>query len=40
MSIEVKFEILILVGYFLGRYLWRLFGKLPPYSDSSGWEEW
>jgi hypothetical protein len=40
MSIEVKFEILILVGYFLGRYLWRLFGKRPPYSDNSGREEW
>ena len=41
MSIELKFEILILVGYFLARYLWHLFGKRPPYSDvdndSSHW---
>ena len=33
MSIELKFEILILVGYFLARHLWRVFGKPPPYSD-------
>ncbi len=33
MSIELKFEILILVGYFAARYLWRVFGKSPSYSD-------
>jgi hypothetical protein len=33
MGIELKFEILILVGYFAARHLWRVFGKPPPYSD-------
>ena len=41
MSIELKLEILILVGYFAARYLWRVFGKPSPYSDvnndSSHW---
>ena len=41
MSIELKFEILILVGYFAARHLWRVFGKPAPYSDvnndSSHW---
>ena len=41
MSIELKFEILILIGYFATRQLWRVFGKPPPYSDvnsdSSNW---
>jgi hypothetical protein len=33
MSIELKLEILILVGYFATRYLWRVFGKPPPPSN-------
>jgi hypothetical protein len=33
MSIELKFEILILVAYSAARYLWRVFGKPLPYSD-------
>ena len=41
MSIELKLEILILVGYFMARYLWHLFGKRPPSSnvnnDSPNW---
>lgn len=41
MSIELKLEILILVGYFAARYLWCVFGKRPPHSDvnndSSNW---
>jgi len=41
MSIELKFEILILAGYFAARYLWRLLGKRPPPSnvnnDSPNW---
>ena len=35
MSIELKFEILILAGYFAARHLWRVFGKPPQYSDRS-----
>ena len=41
MSIELKLEILILVGYFAARYVWRVFGKPPPPSnvnnDSPNW---
>jgi hypothetical protein len=33
MSIELKFEILILFGYFAARYLRRVFGKPTRYSD-------
>jgi hypothetical protein len=33
MSIELKFEMLILFGYFAAPYLWRVFGKPPPYSN-------
>jgi hypothetical protein len=41
MSIELKFEILIFVSYFIVRHLWRVFGKHPPSSninsDSPNW---
>jgi hypothetical protein len=41
MGIELKLEILVLVGYFAARYLWRVFGKLPQPSnvnnDSPNW---
>ena len=41
MSIELKFEVPIFVGYFIVRHLWRVFGKSPPPSnvnnDSPNW---
>jgi len=41
MSIELKFELPIFVGYFIVRHLWRVFGKSPPPSnvnnDSPNW---
>ncbi len=41
MSIELKLEILIVVGCFVARYMWCLFGKPPPPSnvnnDSPNW---
>ena len=41
MSIELKFELLILVAYFAIRHVWRVFGKPPPSSDkSSGAGDW